>query len=248
MFTSKELIGNIFQELIVNAIKFKHPKKDLEISIGSYISNDRIGIEFRDNGIGIDLKFNNDFIFRPYKKVNPEKPGKGLGLYLLKHQVEALGGEIKVTSELGHGSTFSIYLSKPENIKDIILDSPLIRVVYNEEHQLMIANWKRKIKPIEFREVFSYLIHLMKKYKLKHWIANILNAESDEKELNEVRKAFVESIKKIDLQKMALVVPFTELSEEKVIERKNILKKIYPFEVDYFRTLEDAINWVKGKN
>lgn len=84
--------------------------------------------------------------------------------------------------------------------------------------------------------------------KLKNWIANILNAESDEKELNEVRKAFVESIKKIDLEKMALVVPYTELSEEKVIERKTILKKIYPFEVDYFRSLEEAINWIKKKS
>ena len=83
---------------------------------------------------------------------------------------------------------------------------------------------------------------------MKNLIANIVNAESDEKELNEVRKAFVESIKKIDLEKMALVVPYTELSEEKVIERKTILKKIYPFEVDYFRSLEEAINWIKKKS
>ena len=60
-------------------------------------------MEFQDNGIGIDLERNKDKLFGLYQRFNLQAEGKGLGLYLVKSNVQALGGEIEIFSELNKG-------------------------------------------------------------------------------------------------------------------------------------------------
>ncbi len=74
-------------------------------------------ISVSDNGIGIDMEVNSDKIFGLYSRINMDYEGKGLGLYMTKTQIEALGGSITVESKLGTGTTFTIML--PQDI-----DSP----------------------------------------------------------------------------------------------------------------------------
>ena len=47
-------------------------------------------------------------IFGLYKRFNVEQEGKGLGLYMVKKQIEAINGEIKIESEINKGTTFLI--------------------------------------------------------------------------------------------------------------------------------------------
>ena len=61
-----------------------------------------------DNGKGLDLKQHREHLFKPYSRLQQEGEGQGLGLYLVKAQVEALNGWLEVTSQPGKGSTFKV--------------------------------------------------------------------------------------------------------------------------------------------
>ena len=65
-------------------------------------------ITFKDNGIGIDLEKNKEKIFGLYQRFHNYPDSKGLGLYLVKSQVESMGGTISVASTVGKGTTFTI--------------------------------------------------------------------------------------------------------------------------------------------
>jgi signal transduction histidine kinase len=61
-----------------------------------------------DNGVGIDLKENQSKLFGMYQRFHDHIEGKGLGLYLVKAQVDTLHGEISIISELNKGTRFTI--------------------------------------------------------------------------------------------------------------------------------------------
>jgi light-regulated signal transduction histidine kinase (bacteriophytochrome) len=63
-----------------------------------------------DNGLGIDMSQFSGKIFTMYRRFHTHVEGKGIGLYLVKTQVEALGGRIEVESAVEVGTTFKIYI------------------------------------------------------------------------------------------------------------------------------------------
>lgn len=97
----------LFQNLIVNAIKFRKKEERSEIHISSEPING--GWEFRvqDNGIGIDEQ-HNERIFAIFQRLHTrsEYEGSGIGLSHCKKIVELHGGKIWVRSRTGAGSTF----------------------------------------------------------------------------------------------------------------------------------------------
>ena len=104
-------MDSIMLNLITNAIKYKHDDRDPLINISTYLDfkdNDRITLEVKDNGSGIDLdKFGNK-IFGMYKTFHYNKDARGIGLFITKNQIESLNGEINVNSALNVGTTFTI--------------------------------------------------------------------------------------------------------------------------------------------
>ena len=65
-----------------------------------------------DNGLGIDLKKKGDQIFGLYKRFHSDRAeGKGMGLYMVKTQVETMGGSISIKSEVNKGTEFKIEFS-----------------------------------------------------------------------------------------------------------------------------------------
>jgi signal transduction histidine kinase len=73
---------------------------------------DNIEIVFADNGKGVDMKKNGADLFGLYKRFDTTVKGKGLGLYLVKMQVESLGGKITAQGEVDKGMQFTILLPK----------------------------------------------------------------------------------------------------------------------------------------
>ena len=67
-------------------------------------------LQVADNGIGIDLQRNGSKIFGMYKTFTNNKDSKGIGLFITKNQVEAMGGEITIESQVNQGTTFKIHL------------------------------------------------------------------------------------------------------------------------------------------
>ncbi len=105
--TIKSYMNSIFYNLILNAIKYKRPKVNPSIAIFSRKNEGRLEILFKDNGKGIDEK-NIRNLFGLYNRFDTSVEGKGMGLFMVKMQVETLGGAISVESELGEGTTFKL--------------------------------------------------------------------------------------------------------------------------------------------
>lgn len=107
-FSIPAYIESIFYNLISNAIKYRSPKRNPEIKIRSNIKGEKLELTFSDNGIGMDLSKMKDRIFSLYQRFHDHVDGKGMGLFLVKTQVEALNGNINIESTVNKGSTFSI--------------------------------------------------------------------------------------------------------------------------------------------
>ncbi|WP_207532830.1 sensor histidine kinase [Desertivirga arenae] len=104
----KSYLESILQNLITNAIKYRSPKRPAQISVKTFTNNGRIFMEVRDNGLGIDLKQHGENIFGIYQTFHSNNNSKGVGLYITKAQVVAMGGTIEVESIPDQGTTFTI--------------------------------------------------------------------------------------------------------------------------------------------
>jgi PAS domain S-box-containing protein len=99
---------SIIQNLLTNAIKYKHKDRDPVINIDYAIRQQAIDLIISDNGRGVDLdKFGKD-IFGLYKTFHHNEDAEGVGLYLIKNQIESFGGQISVKSKVNTGTTFTI--------------------------------------------------------------------------------------------------------------------------------------------
>lgn len=105
---NKSYLESILLNLLTNAIKYRATGRQLRINIASKEVGDNIILTFKDNGIGIDLERNADKIFGLYQRFHNYPDSKGLGLYLVKSQVETMGGSITVQSEVNKGTTFTL--------------------------------------------------------------------------------------------------------------------------------------------
>jgi len=105
--TIKSYIYSIFYNLILNGIKYRQPDIDPIISISTSKKADKLEIEFKDNGKGIDEKNFKD-LFGLYKRFDTNVEGKGLGLFMVKMQIENLGGNISAQSKPGSGTIFKL--------------------------------------------------------------------------------------------------------------------------------------------
>lgn len=109
---NKSYLESILLNLMTNSLKYNDETRILKITISSKIIDDKVLIVFKDNGIGIDLERNKDKIFGLYQRFHDYPDSKGLGLYLVKSQVESMNGKIEVDSKVGVGTTFKmIFLS-----------------------------------------------------------------------------------------------------------------------------------------
>ncbi|ASU34576.1 PAS domain S-box protein [Mucilaginibacter xinganensis] len=116
LFTLKGYLYSIFQNLIVNSIKYRKLESYPVININSELKGDKAIIRFKDNGKGIDLSRHGEQLFGLYKRFDHTVEGKGMGLFMVKMQVESIGGTISVKSELGRGTEFKIeLLTGPDN-------------------------------------------------------------------------------------------------------------------------------------
>ncbi|MEO5910653.1 MAG: ABC transporter substrate-binding protein [Pelobium sp.] len=112
MFYSKHYFESIMINLITNAIKYRKDNTPLLVNIKTEENEDFVILKVSDNGIGIDMLKNEAKLFGLYQRFHPKKEGKGIGLFVIKSHIDSLNGKITVDSELGVGTTFTIYFSK----------------------------------------------------------------------------------------------------------------------------------------
>ena len=113
--TNAAYLESIILNLLTNALKYKSPDRQLEIDLSFYRSGKYKVLIFKDNGMGIDLDTQGDKIFGMYKTFHGNADAKGMGLFIVKSQIEALGGKIEVESRLNESTTFKVYFVVDKN-------------------------------------------------------------------------------------------------------------------------------------
>lgn len=108
VYFSRVYLESIFQNLLTNALKYRSPERPLKISVRSSEEHNRIVVEFSDNGLGLDVERYKDRLFGLYQRFHTSPEGKGMGLFLVKSQMEALGGNIEIASKEGRGTKFRL--------------------------------------------------------------------------------------------------------------------------------------------
>ena len=109
----QEALASVIANLIDNAIKYSPAPQPVRLSAS--VMDGWLSISVSDQGRGISLHDQHSIFERFYRGGNGstrEVKGVGLGLALVKHIVNAHGGEISVESQLGQGSTFTVRLKE----------------------------------------------------------------------------------------------------------------------------------------
>ncbi|HTE01242.1 MAG TPA: PAS domain-containing protein [Mucilaginibacter sp.] len=103
-------LESIFQNLVTNSLKYKHPDRNPVIKCSTSKDGGHTWLYFEDNGVGIDLERYGDSVFGMYKTFHHNSDAKGIGLFITRNQIEALGGSITIDSTVNVGTKFSIRL------------------------------------------------------------------------------------------------------------------------------------------
>jgi len=103
-------LESIVLNLITNAIKYRDVNKQSFVKINAERTGHLIKLSVADNGLGIDLNKYGTKLFGMYKTFHKHADARGVGLFITKAQIEAMGGKIEVQSEPGKGTTFYVHL------------------------------------------------------------------------------------------------------------------------------------------
>jgi D-xylose ABC transporter substrate-binding protein len=111
IFSIKPYIHSIIFNLVSNAIKYRAADREPVITLKTEKVKNQVCLSVSDNGIGIDLDSHHDMIFQLYKRFHFHAEGRGIGLFLVKTQIDSLGGNVQIESKVGKGTTFRIFLN-----------------------------------------------------------------------------------------------------------------------------------------
>ncbi len=101
-------LDSILQNLLTNAIKYRSPERKATVHFRSRVCDGGVVLTAEDNGIGIDMERYGNKLFGFRKTFHKNRDAKGIGLFITKSQIEAMGGNITANSKLGQGTKFII--------------------------------------------------------------------------------------------------------------------------------------------
>ena len=247
VFGIRPMIQSIFYNLLSNAIKYQSPERKLEICVSAVkVDDQRTIITVADNGMGIDMKSQKNNIFKLYKRFHPHVPGKGLGLYLVKTQVETLGGTIEVESEPDRGTSFHLHFSEPETVtRQVFLESDAASLYYDAHLNIVIIDWKKQPTSTQFREVFQTIRDSVHVYHSPGWISNVAKQGPISLEDRDwLYKEILPQLVQKGLRQVAIVgVPDEEAS---LHERFHEVAEIHNFKLACFDSLEESLGWMES--
>ncbi|MFQ3296783.1 MAG: PAS domain S-box-containing protein [Polaribacter sp.] len=108
----KIYMESIMLNLLSNSIRYRSLNRIAKIHFYTVVKDKEILLIAKDNGLGIDLEKHGHKLFGINNTFHRHPESKGVGLFMTKTQIEAIGGSITVESEVNKGSTFKIILKK----------------------------------------------------------------------------------------------------------------------------------------
>lgn len=108
---SRKNLKSILYNLLSNAIKYRSPERVAQIRIRCWQQAGHVVLSVEDNGLGIDMS-QEEKLFALFKRLHAHVEGTGIGLYIVKRILDNAGGRIQVESQVGTGSTFTVYFKQ----------------------------------------------------------------------------------------------------------------------------------------
>ncbi|WP_291116660.1 PAS domain S-box protein [Flavobacterium sp. UBA6135] len=103
-----DYLNNVIYNLLSNALKFRNTEKKTIVRFKAFAKENYLFFEIIDNGLGIDLQKNKSKLFQMNKIFHLNISTRGLGLFMTKNKIEAMGGTIDVESKVGIGTKFTV--------------------------------------------------------------------------------------------------------------------------------------------
>ncbi|MBL7858565.1 MAG: PAS domain-containing protein [Cyclobacteriaceae bacterium] len=104
----KIYLESVLLNLLSNALKYTFPGRQPLITFKTYSHQDEVRMEVSDNGLGINLDRYGHQVFKLRKTFHRHPESRGIGLFMVKNQLEAMGGSIMIKSKEKEGTTFII--------------------------------------------------------------------------------------------------------------------------------------------
>jgi signal transduction histidine kinase len=105
-------LESVLLNFTTNAIKYSSSDRKPVISYDFAIEKGKKVLYISDNGLGIDLKKHKNALFGMYKTFHKHQNSRGIGLFITKNQIEAMGGRVEVSSEVNKGTVFKLYFNE----------------------------------------------------------------------------------------------------------------------------------------
>lgn len=109
---NKGFFEDIFCSLIKNGLRNEKQGRKPEIKAYSIEENSKSLIIIEDNGAGIEMEDQDEFIYYTYGTGEFKSRNQSIDLFIIKNQVEALGGTLEINSKPGYGTKFIIHIKK----------------------------------------------------------------------------------------------------------------------------------------
>jgi signal transduction histidine kinase len=120
IYGDQQQLKQVFLNIVLNALDAMPEGGSLSINCTNTKDREHVSVEFSDTGIGIPEEKLSE-IFNPFFTTKPGAKGTGLGLAVSRGIIRQHGGDIKVKSQVGKGTTFSVLLpvaKVPADISD----------------------------------------------------------------------------------------------------------------------------------
>jgi signal transduction histidine kinase len=248
VYMVRPMLSSILYNLLSNAIKYHSPDRSPVISISMKEDAKSYSMQVEDNGLGIDLEKQGENIFKLYKRFHLHTEGKGIGLYLVKQQTEALGGTITVSSKPNQFTLFTLTFPKPENTEfQVLYEEKFATIFYNATLNACGVIWNGVVTSEQYREVYLKCLEFLGLYNTQNWIADPSRqgyvSMEDQQWLMKtiVPEAVARGLKRIASVKPSLETPsvISYHSNNKIaMEQKGI-------PVRFFDTLEECMGWIR---
>ena len=118
LYFNKKIMSSIVYNLLSNAIKFRRQNVELIITVQAYQRDNDFVFSIEDNGVGIDIEKYGHLLFKPFKRLNMDVPGVGVGLSMIKNFLIRYEGDIQIRSQPNKGTTVLVQLPLVQNAKN----------------------------------------------------------------------------------------------------------------------------------
>jgi len=245
LYTVRPILTSILYNLVSNAIKYRSPLRPLHVKIKTSRIGETVNLEVSDNGLGMNLGQFGQNIFGLYKRFHTHTDGKGLGLYLVKLQIESIGGSVELKSELNYGTQFKVSFKEPREVEgQIVFESDFGSIFYNARTNCAGIIWYRQVNSEQYRFLFSKCEDIVRLYHTPSWVSDYRNQgviqPADQQWM--VSTIFPEAVRQ-GLRRVANVYSEDQHNED---YRKRIKETALRLgvEIEFFTDRKQAEDWI----